>query len=93
MHSYPAPAQARVQEMVQAAAADPARAVSFQGAPGCNGHRAALEYDPAPPFDAGSPAKAGEALVGVYAERANRLAPTRKADLIASARRLGFATD
>ena len=47
MHSYPAPAQARVQEMVQAAAADPARAVSFQGAPGCNGHRAALEYDPA----------------------------------------------
>ena len=53
----------------------------------------ALEYDPAPPFDAGSPAKAGEALVGVYAERANRLAPTRKADLIASARRLGFATD
>ncbi len=47
MHSYPAPAQARVQEMVQAAAADPARAISFQGAPGCNGHRAALEYDPA----------------------------------------------
>ena len=47
MHSYPAPAQARVQEMVQAAAANPARAISFQGAPGCNGHRAALEYDPA----------------------------------------------
>ena len=51
----------------------------------------ALEYDPAPPFDAGSPAKAGEALVGVYTDRANRLAPTRKADLIASARRLGYA--
>ncbi len=50
----------------------------------------ALEYDPAPPFDAGSPAKAGEALVGVYTDRANRLAPTRKADLIASARRLGY---
>lgn len=46
MHSYPAPAIARVEEMVRAAAADPARAVSFQGAPGCNGHRAALEYDP-----------------------------------------------
>lgn len=46
MHSYPAPALARVEEMVRAAAADPARAVSFQGAPGCNGHRAALELDP-----------------------------------------------
>lgn len=47
MHSYPAPALARVEEMVRAAAADPARAVSFQGAPGCNGHRAATEFDPA----------------------------------------------
>lgn len=46
MHSYPAPALARVEEMVAAAAADPARAISFQGAPGCNGHRAALECDP-----------------------------------------------
>ena len=45
MHSYPAPALARVEEMVRAAAADPARAVSFQGAPGANSHRAALEYD------------------------------------------------
>lgn len=47
MHSFPAPALARVDEMVRAAAADPARAISFQGAPGCNGHRAALEFDPA----------------------------------------------
>jgi prephenate dehydratase len=47
MHSYPAPALARVEEMVRAAAADPACAVSFQGAPGCNGHRAATEYAPA----------------------------------------------
>lgn len=47
MHSYPAPALARVEQMVAAAAQDPARAVSFQGAPGCNGHRAALECDPA----------------------------------------------
>jgi len=46
MHSYPAPALARVEELVAKAATDPARAVSFQGAPGCNGHRAALEYDP-----------------------------------------------
>jgi cyclohexyl-isocyanide hydratase len=50
----------------------------------------ALEYDPDPPFDAGSPDKASPALIDAYAERASRLAPTRKADLIASARRLGF---
>ena len=47
MHSFPAPALALVEEMSRAAAADPARAIAFQGAPGCNGHRAALEYDPA----------------------------------------------
>ncbi len=51
----------------------------------------ALEYDPAPPFDAGSPDKAGPALVQVYHERAQRLAPSRKADLIAAAERLGFS--
>ena len=32
--------------MTLAAAADPARAMAFQGAPGCNGHRAALDFDP-----------------------------------------------
>jgi len=46
MHSYPEPARALVAQMETAAAVDPARAVAFQGAPGCNGHRAALEYDP-----------------------------------------------
>ncbi|MDL2353405.1 MAG: DJ-1/PfpI family protein, partial [Pseudomonadota bacterium] len=50
----------------------------------------ALEYDPAPPFDAGSPAKAGPALVEVYQQRAERLAPHRRTDLIAAAARLGF---
>ncbi len=45
MNSYPAPALARVQEMTKAAVADPARAIAFQGAPGCNGHRAAMEWD------------------------------------------------
>ncbi|WP_374413596.1 prephenate dehydratase [Novosphingobium colocasiae] len=47
MHSYPAPAMALVARMVEAAEAEPARAVAFQGAPGCNSHRAALEFDPA----------------------------------------------
>ena len=45
MHSFPEPALILVAAMSQAAAADPARAVAFQGAPGCNSHRAALEYD------------------------------------------------
>jgi prephenate dehydratase len=47
MHSFPAPALALVEQLTAAAGAEPARAVAFQGAPGCNGHRAALEYDPA----------------------------------------------
>ncbi len=47
MHSYPAPALALVEEMLRAAAADPVRAVSFQGAPGANSHIAALRHDPA----------------------------------------------
>ena len=46
MHSFPEPALALVNEMAQAAAADPARAIALQGAPGCNSHAAALEYDP-----------------------------------------------
>ncbi len=46
MHSFPQPALALVAEMAAAAAADPSRAMAFQGAPGCNGHRAALEFDP-----------------------------------------------
>lgn len=53
----------------------------------------ALEYDPAPPFDSGSPAKAGAALVDRYTARADRLAPERRAELIAAARRLGFQSD
>ena len=46
MHSYPAPALALVEKMRTAAAQDPARAIAFQGAPGANSHRAALEYAP-----------------------------------------------
>lgn len=46
MHSFPAPALALVEQMVSAAAEDPERAVAFQGAPGANSHRAALEWAP-----------------------------------------------
>ena len=46
MESYPAPARALVAAMTAAAAAEPARAVAFQGAPGCNSHIAAGEAFP-----------------------------------------------
>lgn len=50
----------------------------------------ALEYDPAPPLDSGSPDKAGPEIVAAYLERADRIAPNRRADLEAAAARLGF---
>jgi cyclohexyl-isocyanide hydratase len=37
-----------------------------------------LEYDPAPPFDAGSPEKAGERLAAFIRERNSQLAPDRE---------------
>jgi prephenate dehydratase len=46
MDSFPAPALALVDAMREAAAADPSRTVAFQGAPGANSHRAALEWAP-----------------------------------------------
>jgi prephenate dehydratase len=46
MHSFPQPALVLVDDLTRAAATDPSRAVTFQGAPGCNSHRAALEYAP-----------------------------------------------
>lgn len=52
----------------------------------------ALEYDPAPPFNSGSPDTAGEATVAAYTARANRLAPDRMARLEAAAQRLGFTS-
>jgi len=46
MESYPAPARPIVEAMIAAAAAQPARAVSFQGAPGANSHIAVEEAFP-----------------------------------------------
>jgi prephenate dehydratase len=46
MHSFPAPALALVEQMTASAAADCARAVAFQGAPGANSHKAAMEWAP-----------------------------------------------
>lgn len=49
-----------------------------------------LEYDPAPPFDAGSPERAGPELVAAYRRGVARLAPDRDRRLRALAASLGF---
>jgi prephenate dehydratase len=46
MHSFPGPALELVEQMTALAARFPARAVAFQGAPGANSHRAAMEWAP-----------------------------------------------
>ena len=51
----------------------------------------ALEYDPIPPFDAGSPERAGVAVVEAYERRVAQLAPGRDDQLRALAARRGFA--
>mgnify|MGYP001117904628 CR=1 FL=1 len=50
-----------------------------------------LEYDPSPPFDAGSPERAGIELVDAYQRRVARLAPRREEELRALAIRRGFS--
>ncbi|MGV3768730.1 MAG: prephenate dehydratase [Sphingobium phenoxybenzoativorans] len=44
MENYPLPARRLVAEMAEKAAADPSRAIAYQGAPGANSHLAALDY-------------------------------------------------
>lgn len=46
MTSYPAPAQKMVTQMRESAAAVPDQAIAFQGSPGANSHRAAMEAMP-----------------------------------------------
>ena len=84
MESFPAPALALVAAMTRAAAAEPGRAMAFQGAPGCNGHRAALEHDPAclplPCFafedalDAVKDGRAGQAIIPIENSQHGRVA-------------------
>ena len=52
----------------------------------------AFEYDPAPPFDAGSPEGAGADLVAAYRARMDKLAPGREGELRALAARRGFTS-
>ena len=49
-----------------------------------------LEYDPAPPFDSGTPDKADPAIVAAVTRRTQQLAPTRDDDLRALAKRRGY---
>lgn len=50
-----------------------------------------LEYDPQPPFDAGSPERAGSELVELYRRRMDRLAPNRVHELRRAAAKRGFS--
>lgn len=50
-----------------------------------------MEYDPHPPFDSGSPERAGAELVDAFQRRADRLAPGRVGALRAAAGRRGFS--
>jgi len=84
MHSFPAPALELVEKMRAAAAANPAAAVAFQGAPGANSHRAAMEYAPdclplpcfsfAEALDAVRNGKAGCAMIPIENSQAGRVA-------------------
>jgi prephenate dehydratase len=84
MDSFPAPALVLVEKMRSAAAADPARAIAFQGAPGANSHRAAMEYAPnslpLPCFsfgdalDAVKNGQAGCAMIPIENSQAGRVA-------------------
>ena len=84
MRSFPAPALAIVETMRAAAAADPARAIAFQGSPGANSHRAATEARPAllplPCFsfedalDAVKDGRAGHAIIPIENSQHGRVA-------------------
>jgi len=84
MESFPAPALALVERMRESAAADPLRAIAFQGAPGANSHRAALQWDPGclplPCFafedalEAVSAGRAGSAIIPIENSRHGRVA-------------------
>jgi prephenate dehydratase len=84
MRSFPGPALEIVDRMQRAAAADPARAVAFQGSPGANSHRAATEarpdLAPLPCFsfedalDAVKDGRAGHAIIPIENSQHGRVA-------------------
>lgn len=84
MSSYPESASRLIERMAEATKADPLRAIAFQGAPGANSHRAAIEAAPdsllMPCFsfedalDAVSEGRAGRAIIPIENSRAGRVA-------------------
>ncbi|MDP8994458.1 MAG: DJ-1/PfpI family protein [Pseudomonadota bacterium] len=60
----------------------------IRGEPHARAVQLSLEYDPAPPFDSGSPEAAGERLTAFVRERSRRLAPDREARIERAAARL-----
>ena len=84
MRSFPGPALAIVDRMRAAAAADPARAIAYQGSPGANSHRAATEarpdLAPLPCFsfedalDAVKDGRAGHAIIPIENSQHGRVA-------------------
>jgi cyclohexyl-isocyanide hydratase len=61
---------------------------AIRGEPHARLIQLALEYDPAPPFDSGSPARAGADLLAFYARRMAKMAPGRAERIRAAAERL-----
>ena len=51
----------------------------------------ALEYDPAPPFDSGSPERADQGLLAAYAKRMSAMAPGREERIRAVAERVAVS--
>ncbi|MGB3166595.1 MAG: prephenate dehydratase [Alteraurantiacibacter sp.] len=84
MQSFPAPALAMVESMRTAAADAPKQAIAFQGAPGANSHRAAMEWAPdalplpcfsfAGAIDAVKNGEAGCAMIPIDNSQAGRVA-------------------
>jgi prephenate dehydratase len=84
MENYPEPARRLVAQMIEAAEAEPARAVAFQGAPGANSHRAVIEHFPDglpyPCFsfedalDAVKEGRAGQAMIPIENSQHGRVA-------------------
>lgn len=61
---------------------------AIRGEPHARLIQLALEYDPAPPFDSGSPERASPELLAFYGKRMEALAPGRDDRVRASAERL-----
>ena len=60
---------------------------AIEGEPYARAVQLGLEYDPHPPFDSGTPDRAGEELVQRVMDRSNRLAPDREERIHAVAER------